>query len=197
MNLIEISEQLKDVPDQLLMKEVQSPSGAYPSYLVVTEMTRRKRMRDQAMKEAPSTTVVQDLTQPSREQMMAAMAATQRGMAPSSQLVSPEAPPPQAQQMSQSAPRLNAPGIMASPQATQALAAQDVMGAQEPRRMAGGGMVAFADGGDIKYDDRGAIRFQDQGIVPRYTRFEELPIYVAPERERIGPAGSMGNCFPT
>jgi hypothetical protein len=195
MNLIEISEQLKDVPDQLLMKEVQSPSGAYPSYLVVTEMTRRKRMRDQAMKEAPSTTVVQDLTQPSREQMMAAMAATQRGMAPSSQLVSPEALPPQAQQMSQPAPRLNAPGIMASQQAMNTLAAQDVMGAQEPRRMAAGGMVAFADGGDIKYDDRGAIRFQDQGIVPRYTRFEELPIYVAPERERIGPAGSMGELF--
>ncbi len=192
MNLIEISEQLKDVPDQLLMKEVQSPSGAYPSYLVVTEMTRRKRMRDQAMKEVPSTTVVQDLTQPSREQMMAAMAATQRGMAPSSQLVSPEALPPQAQQMSQPAPRLNAPGIMASQQAMNTLAAQDVMGAQEPRRMAGGGMVAFAEGGMPKYDDRGAIRFQNQGVVPRYTRFEDLPIYVAPERERVGPASSMG-----
>lgn len=169
MNLIEISEQLKDVPDQLLMKEVQSPSGAYPSYLVVTEMTRRKRMRDQAMKEAPSTTVVQDLAQPNREQMMAAMAATQRGMAPSSQLVSPEAPPaPQAQQMSQPVPRLNAPGIMASQQAMSNLAAQDVMGAQEPRRMAAGGMVAFAEGGDIHYDDRGAIRFQNQGAVPEY-----------------------------
>ena len=168
MNLIEISEQLKDVPDQLLMKEVQSPSGAYPSYLVVTEMTRRKRMRDQAMKEAPSTTVVQDLTQPSREQMMAAMAATQRGMAPSSQLVSPEAPPPQAQQMSQPAPRLNAPGIMASQQAMNTLAAQDVMGAQEPRRMAGGGMVAFAEGGMPQYDDRGVARFQNTGEVREY-----------------------------
>ena len=80
MNLIEISEQLKDVPDQLLMKEVQAPSGAYPAYLVVTEMSRRKRMRDQAMKEAPTTTVAQDLAQPSREQMMAAMAAVQQRM---------------------------------------------------------------------------------------------------------------------
>jgi hypothetical protein len=171
MNLIEISEQLKDVPDQLLMKEVQSPSGAYPSYLVVTEMTRRKRMRDQAMKEAPSTTVVQDLAQPNREQMMAAMAATQRGMAPSSQLVSPEAPAapmPQAQQMSQPAPRLNAPGIMASQQAMSNLAAQDVMGAQEPRRMAAGGMVAFAEGGMPQYDDRGVARFQNTGEVREY-----------------------------
>ena len=79
MNLIEISEQLKDVPDQLLVKEVQAPSGAYPAYLVVTEMSRRKRMRDQAAKEAPTTTVAEDLTQPSREQLMAAMAAMQRG----------------------------------------------------------------------------------------------------------------------
>ncbi len=42
MNLIEISNQLKDVPDQFLMKEVQSPSGAYPSYLIISELTRRK-----------------------------------------------------------------------------------------------------------------------------------------------------------
>lgn len=140
MNLIELSEQLKDVPDQLLMKEVQAPSGAYPSYLVVTEMSRRKRMRDQAMKQAPTTTVAQDLTQPSREDMMRAMAATQQQMAPP-QLVS------------------NAPaGIMGMPEASQALAAQDVMAAQEPRRMAGGGMVAFKQGGDVP-------RFQNQGFV--------------------------------
>jgi len=192
MNLIELSEQLKDVPDQLLMKEVQAPSGAYPSYLVVTEMSRRKRMRDQAAKEAPTTTVAQDLAQPSREQMMAAMAATQQRMgqqAPSlpPQLVSGQGP--QAQMMSQPSPRLNA-GIMAAPQAANALSAQDVMGAEEPRRMAGGGMVAFAKGGDIHYDDRGAVRFQNQGAVPRYgMRFEELPEYRNP------PASSMGEFF--
>jgi len=189
MNLIEISEQLKDVPDQLLMKEVQAPSGAYPAYLVVTEMSRRKRMRDQAQKEAPTTTVAQDLMQPSREQMMAAMAATQQRMGqqvPSlpPQLVSGQGP--QAQMMSQPAPRLNA-GIMAAPQAANALSAQDVMAAEEPRRMAGGGMVAFAKGGDIHYDDRGAVRFQNQGAVPRYgMRFEDLPLYQNP------PASSMG-----
>jgi hypothetical protein len=191
MNLIELSEQLKDVPDQLLMKEVQAPSGAYPSYLVVTEMSRRKRMRDQAAKEAPTTTVAQDLAQPSREQMMAAMAATQQRMGqqapPPSQLVSGQGP--QAQMMSQPSPRLNA-GIMAAPQAANALSAQDVMAAEEPRRMAGGGMVAFAKGGDIHYDDRGAVRFQNQGAVPRYgMRFEELPLYQNP------PASSMGELF--
>ena len=194
MNLIEISEQLKDVPDQLLMKEVQAPSGAYPAYLVVTEMTRRKRMRDQAVKEAPTTTVAQDLTQPSREQLMAAMAATQRNMAaeapPEMPVGMPAQMPRQAQGMSLPAQRLNAPGIMAAPQAAQALAAQDVMGAQEPRRMAGGGMVAFAEGGMPKYDSRGAVLFQNQGMVPRYgMRFEELSEYRNP------PASSMGEFF--
>ena len=92
--------------------------------------------------------------------------------------------------MSQPVPRLNAPGIMAAPQAAQALAAQDVMGAQEPRRMAGGGMVAFAEGGMPKYDSRGAVLFQNQGVVPRYgMRFEELPEYRTP------PASSMGEFF--
>jgi hypothetical protein len=149
MNLIEMSEQLKDVPDELLMKEVQSPSGAYPSYLIVTEMGRRKRMRDQARREMPTTTVTQDLMPPSREQMMMAAAAAQR-----------QTMPPMAQPMSQLPQGLNAPGIMAAPQAMNTLAAQDVMGAQEPRRMAAGGMVSFAEGGDIKYDDRGVARFQ-------------------------------------
>ena len=36
MNLIELSNNLKDVPDQLLLKEVQEPTGAYPAYLVIT-----------------------------------------------------------------------------------------------------------------------------------------------------------------
>lgn len=192
MNLIEISEQLKDVPDQLLMKEVQAPSGAYPAYLVVTEMSRRKRMRDQAVKEAPTTTVAQDLSQPSREQLMAAMAAMQRGpeAPPEPPMAMPAPMPRQAQGMSQPAQRLNVPGIMAAPQAAQALAAQDVMGAQEPRRMAGGGMVAFAEGGMPKYDSRGAVLFQNQGVVPRYgMRFEELPEYRTP------PASSLGEMF--
>jgi hypothetical protein len=61
MNLIEISEQLKDVPDQYLVSEVQNPTGSYPAYLVVSELTRRKRMREGALKEKPETTVTEDL----------------------------------------------------------------------------------------------------------------------------------------
>ena len=142
MNLIEISNQLKDVPDQFLMKEVQAPSGAYPSYLVISELTRRKRMRESALKEAPQTTVAQDLADPGREQRQMAMAQA-------------------AQQMA--APSLNA-GLAAAPQAMQSLAAQDAMGTTPPEMMmpaqgmAAGGMVSFKQGGDVP-------RFQNAGYV--------------------------------
>lgn len=142
MNIIEISNQLKDVPDQFLMKEVQSPSGAYPSYLVISELTRRKRMRESALKEAPTTTVAQDLADPGREQRQMAMAQA-------------------AQQMA--APSLNA-GLAAAPQAMESLAAQDAMGTTPPEMMmpaqgmAAGGMVSFKQGGDVP-------RFQNAGYV--------------------------------
>ena len=173
MNLIQLSERLKDVKDSVLLQEVQTPSGAYPAYLIVTEMGRRKRMRDQAAQEAPSTTVTEDLARPTREQLMAAMARRQAEQA-QAMMAQPMTDPMSLIQ--NQAQRLNAPGIMAAPQASQALAAQDVMGAQPAVRMAGGGAVAFARGGDIHYDDRGAVRFQNQGMVPRYgMRFEDLP----------------------
>ena len=197
MNLIEISEQLKDVPDRFLMKEVQAPSGAYPAYLVVAELGRRKRMRDTAMKERPETTVTEDLTQPSLEQLQMAMAQMQQPQTMSGMPQMAPAPmAPQAQQaqmMSQQAPRLNA-GIMATPQATEELSAQDAMAAQQlmpPVGMAGGGLVAFNEGGKVKkFDDRGAIRFQNQGLVPRYgMRYEDLQEYDP------GPASSIGDIF--
>lgn len=131
MNLIELSNNLKDVPDQLLLKEVQAPSGAYPAYLVITEMTRRKRMRDSAVKEAPETTVTEDLTQPSREQLMQAMAQMQQG---------------QAQPMSQPPQSLNA-GLMGAAQPDE-LAAMDANAAPQ-QAMAGGGLVAFGNGGEV------------------------------------------------
>ena len=61
MNIIQISERLKDAPDSFLLREVQSPTGAVPSYLVISELTRRKRMRDAAPQQKPQTTVAEDV----------------------------------------------------------------------------------------------------------------------------------------
>ena len=128
MNLIQISEQLKDVPDQYLMQEVQNPSGSYPAYLVVSELTRRKRMRESASKQAPTTTVAEDLAQPQRM---------------------PAAPRLNSPDMS-----MQPAGLASAPQASQSLAAMDAMRAtppemQEAPSMAAGGLVAFEDGGVV------------------------------------------------
>jgi hypothetical protein len=145
MNLIELSNNLKDVPDHYLMNEVQQPTGAYPAYLVISELTRRKGMRDRALKNDPKSTVVEDLTQPNREQMMSAVAQMQQP-APQQQPLPPQMPMPP--QMPPQIPQMPAAGLMATPQAS-SLAATDAM-ASPRKRMAGGGLVAFQEGGDVK-----------------------------------------------
>ena len=47
MNILELQEDIKDLSDKRLMQEMQMPTGAIPQYLVLTELTRRKRMRDE------------------------------------------------------------------------------------------------------------------------------------------------------
>ena len=121
MNLVQLSEQLKDVPDNFLMTEVQNPTGAYPAYLIVSEMTRRKRMRENAPKQEPQTTVAEDLMsggiramQPQMPQQMPQQPGAAQAMA--SQMPMPQMPQPP----------------------------------QEPQMMAGGGLVAFEQGGPIR-----------------------------------------------
>ena len=46
MNIIDVQDQLKDFSEQQLIKEMQMPSGNAPQFLVLTEIQRRKRMRD-------------------------------------------------------------------------------------------------------------------------------------------------------
>jgi hypothetical protein len=126
MNLIEIAEDLKDVPDQYLMQEIQQPTGNFPAYLVVSELGRRKRMREKVAKEMPTQTVAEELATPPQMPQMGTM-------------------------MPQGAPQ----GLMGMPQAQSELAAQDAMGTTPPemmmptQQMAGGGMVSFKQGGDV------------------------------------------------
>jgi hypothetical protein len=129
MNLIEIAEDLKNVPDQYLMQEVQQPTGNFPAYLVVSELGRRKRMREKVAKEMPTQTVAEELATPPQMPQM----------------------PQMGTMMPQGAPQA---GLMAMPQAQTELAAQDAMGTTPPemmmpQQMAGGGMVSFRQGGDV------------------------------------------------
>lgn len=151
MNLIDIAEQLKNAPDQLLVKEVQQPTGNYPAYLVIAEMARRKKMRESMPKEMPKTTVAEDLAAQSRVPQMQV----------------PETPPQ----------RLNT-GIMQAPQATQDMAAQDAMaGTPLPKTMAGGGLVAFEKGGEVVRAQDGLFAAPVGSIESSYTTPEEVAAY--------------------
>jgi hypothetical protein len=120
MNIIQISEQLKDVPDQFLMQEIQNPTGSYPSYLVVSELTRRKRMREGAVKQEPTTSVAEDLVGISGTPQAAqsTLGAAQQMMAQPQQMPMPE--------MGMNVPETGTP------------------------MMATGGLVAFEQGGPIR-----------------------------------------------
>ena len=47
MNIIDLQEDLKDLPDSALVREMQMPTGNAPQFLVLGELQRRKRMRDE------------------------------------------------------------------------------------------------------------------------------------------------------
>ena len=175
MNIIQLSEQLKDVPDNFLLTEVQNPTGSYPSYLVVAELTRRKRMRSSAAQEAPQTTVAEDLASPQpiqQPQQPAGLGA----LAQPGEMAAQDAgvAPPVGFGMPQEMP-------MGAP-----------MGMEQPQMMAGGGLVAFRDGGDV-------IRAQSGLFVnPEYeapmTFEEELQSYRPGRISRalFGPGGMGG-----
>ncbi len=62
MNIIDIQDQLKNFSEQQLIGEMQMPSGTAPQFLVLSEIQRRKRMRDDFTKRqaAQEPTVAQE-----------------------------------------------------------------------------------------------------------------------------------------
>jgi len=71
MNIIKIQDQLKGVPDDALIGYVQNPTGQVPTYLALSELQRRKTMRDTYQQAQPAqTTVAEDLAAPPAPQAM-------------------------------------------------------------------------------------------------------------------------------
>lgn len=64
-NLIEIENLLKGLPDQQLTTEMRSPSGSAPPFMIISEMQRRKTMRDSAGRpgRSPGSTIANNLIQ--------------------------------------------------------------------------------------------------------------------------------------
>lgn len=63
MNLLKIQDALKNASDDQLMQLMQAPDSTAPSYLVLSEIRRRKEMRSKQEQE-PDSTVAEDLTAP-------------------------------------------------------------------------------------------------------------------------------------
>ena len=62
MNIIQIQDDLKGLPDQELISEVQNPSGVAPVYLLLGELQRREKMRAEfAGQQQPTQTVAEQI----------------------------------------------------------------------------------------------------------------------------------------
>lgn len=143
MNIIEIQDSLKDLPDSALMQEMQAPSGSAPQFLVLSELKRRKRMRDdfQRRQNADMKTVA--------EEVVTAAGAPQEGIMQMSRAMAPNSSIAQNTGMDMAAP---------------------VQPTQAPQMMADGGIMKLQRGGAISAQPTGQggtyILVQDGQQVP-------------------------------
>jgi len=74
MNIVKLQNELKGVPDDALIGYVQNPTGHVPTYLALSELQRRKDMREKYQAAQPEkTTVAEDLAAPPQPQGIAAI----------------------------------------------------------------------------------------------------------------------------
>jgi len=119
MNILQMEDLVKGMPDEMLMQEAQMPSGQIPQFLALSEVQRRKEMRDK-FQAPPQATVADHILQSG---IAAAMPQQppQGGMgAPQGMPMGPEMGPP--------------PGPQGAP-------VMAYGGGQMPYRMQGGGSV--------------------------------------------------------
>lgn len=130
MNLVDLQDKLKNFSEEQLVSQMQAPTGEVPQFLLLSEITRRQKMRDsfaQAQGQERST-VAQDavaaagLPQDAAQQLAGSMA-PQTDMAGNAGAAGGQAVMPPAQ-------------------------------AQPPMGMAGGGIVALQEGGRVQRQPR-------------------------------------------
>ena len=124
MNISQLSEQLKDVPQGTLVGYAKNPNSVVPQFLALAEIQRRQHLQAQAP--APTGTVADDVLAQANPQ-------------PAPAQVDPRLMQAQAMQQAQQLPE-NQPGVAQLPSGM-------------PQGMASGGIVAFAGGGGLSLDD--------------------------------------------
>ena len=127
MNIIDIQDNLKNLPEQALMQEMQRPTGSAPQFLVLGELKRRKQMREDynRQKNADMKTVA--------EEVVTAAGAPQEGIMQMARSLSPNTNMAQDTGLAQATP-------VTPTQAPQP---------QAPQMMSDGGIMRLQTGGSI------------------------------------------------
>ena len=147
MNILEIEDMVKGLPDQALQKEAQQPTGQIPQFLVVSEIQRRGDMRQRFQKRQENQGTVKDQVM---QQGIAAMGAPQ----PEMQALAGGPPMP---------PQGMPPQGMQQPMPPQAM--PQGMPQQPPMGMYAGGVVQMADGRAAPFfDDPRLAELRAQGL---------------------------------
>ena len=138
MNILEIEDLIKGLPDQALMQEAQQPSGRMPQYLVVSEIQRRGDMRKrfQAQQQGQDRgTIAQQILQGGVPEQGAPQMQTPMGQPPG--MMPPQGPPQGIAAMAGPRPPQGPPPQVMPPQGIPGPQAAQ-MAAQAPVRMAEG-----------------------------------------------------------
>tara|TARA_R110000796_G_scaffold57450_4_gene132533 strand:+ start:1379 stop:3640 length:2262 start_codon:yes stop_codon:yes gene_type:complete len=125
MNIIDIQDDLKNLPEQALMQEMQRPTGSAPQFLVLGELKRRKQMRDDYKRQQNS-----DMKTVA-EEVVTAAGAPQEGIMQMARSLNPNTNMAQDTGLAQATP-------VTPTQAPQP---------QAPQMMSGGGIMRLQDGG--------------------------------------------------
>jgi hypothetical protein len=141
MNIIDLQERLKDLPENALMQEMQAPTGTAPQFLVLSELKRRKRMRDEYQRqEAQGMQTVAEEAITAAGMPQEGIMGLAQGMAPRSAIAQDTGVNDMMQQDSVRAPQ-----------------------PEQPMMMAGGGIVRrMQDGGFSDRQQQGYLIFLEQ-----------------------------------
>jgi len=115
MNILQMEDMVKGMPDEILMREAQMPSGQIPQFLSLSEIQRRKEMRDK-LQAPPQATVADQILQ-------GGIAAAMPQQPPQGGMGAPQGPP------------------MGPPMGPEGAPVMAYGGGQMPYRMYGGGQI--------------------------------------------------------
>tara|TARA_B100001750_G_C15511960_1_gene604275 strand:- start:1032 stop:2363 length:1332 start_codon:yes stop_codon:yes gene_type:complete len=187
MNIVQLEDDIKSLPDDRLMTEMQAPTGGFPQYLVLSEIKRRKQMRDDYRgrmaaheKTPPRPTIAEETVQEGISSIM-----------PSNM---PQGAPPQGMPMAQGMP-------VNQPASIEGGGLESLM----PQGMAGGGRTNRVMLGKTNYQDatlnpQGSGFFGLEGLDPSFFQqteaekaYQEMMLdYYSPERRKERDKFSRG-----